>query len=191
MSKEKKCVIIQDEITLEAPGEIYWFAHTKGQIELAADSRSAVVTVGSERMWVGLLSDGGQFSVMNAKLLPTSLAVPNQTDNSEYRKLAVHLTNTKDAVISIACIPLQQGETQPAWIPTVTAISEWALQTIKGDVNADGAFDVADVILLQKRLLAVPDTELKNWKAADLYEDDVLDVFDLGLMKRVLLQKTG
>ena len=187
MIKDKECVIIQDEITLEAPGEIYWFAHTKGQIALAEDCRSAVVTVGSERMWVGLLSDGGQFSVMNAELLPTSLPVSGQKDNSEYRKLAVHLTNTKDAVISVACIPLQQGETQPAWKPAVTAVSEWTPQTIKGDVNEDGSLGVVDVILLQKWLLAVPDTTLPNPDAGDLNGDGLIDVLDLGWMKRELL----
>jgi len=73
---------------------------------------------------VGLISDGGTFTVMNAELLPTSLPVPNQTDNSEYRKLAVHLTNTKDTTISVACIPLKAGEAKPSWIPSVKAISE-------------------------------------------------------------------
>lgn len=58
---------------------------------------------------------------------------------------------------------------------------------IKGDVNADGVFDLADVVLLQKWLLAVPDTHLENWQAADLCNDNKLDVFDLCLMKRELL----
>lgn len=56
-----------------------------------------------------------------------------------------------------------------------------------GDVNNDGTFNVADVVLLQKWLLAVPDVKLANWKAADLCEDGKLDVFDLCLMKRLLL----
>ena len=191
MIKDKECVIIQDEISMDAPGEIYWFAHTKGEIALADDGRSAVVTVGSEKMWVGLISDGSTFKVMNAELLPTSLPVPNQTDNSEYRKLAVHLTNTKDTTISVACIPLKAGEAKPSWIPSVKAISEWTAQTIEGDVNADGEFNVADVVLFQKWLLAVPDTHLANWKAADLCEDDRLDVFDLCLMKRELIQNSN
>lgn len=61
---------------------------------------------------------------------------------------------------------------------------------VVGDVNEDGVFSVADVILLQKWLLAVPGTELPNWKAADLCEDDILNVFDLCLMKRALIENT-
>lgn len=58
-----------------------------------------------------------------------------------------------------------------------------------GDVNDDGVFDISDVVLLQKWLLAMPDIELINWKAADLCEDDRLDVFDLCLMKRALVEQ--
>ncbi len=56
-----------------------------------------------------------------------------------------------------------------------------------GDCNADGYFTIADVILLQKWLLAVPNTRLADWKAADLCDDNRLDVFDLCVMKKLLL----
>ncbi|MCR4643960.1 MAG: DEAD/DEAH box helicase [Oscillospiraceae bacterium] len=54
-------------------------------------------------------------------------------------------------------------------------------------VNCDGEISVADVILLQKWLLAVPNTHLPSWKLADVCEDGRLDVFDLCLLKRMLL----
>ena len=57
-----------------------------------------------------------------------------------------------------------------------------------GDVNADGSFNISDVVLLQKWLLAVPNTELASWKAADFHKDNKLDVFDLCLMKRALIE---
>ena len=62
-------------------------------------------------------------------------------------------------------------------------------QSINGDVNADGQFNIADVVLMQKWLLAVPDAKLADWKAGDLCEDDRLDVFDLCLMKRQLIEQ--
>ncbi|MBP5186489.1 MAG: heparinase II/III family protein [Clostridiales bacterium] len=126
MIKDKECVIIQDEISLNAPGEIYWFAHSKGQIEVASDGRSAIVTVGSERLFVKLLSEDGQFTVMKAEPLPTSMNVPGASANNDFRKLSVHLTNTKDTTISVAFIPLQNGENTPSWTPSVTSIAEWS-----------------------------------------------------------------
>ena len=62
-------------------------------------------------------------------------------------------------------------------------------EAIAGDVNNDGKFSISDVVLLQKWLLALPEVKLDNWKAADLCKDDRLDVFDLCLMKRMLIQK--
>lgn len=60
---------------------------------------------------------------------------------------------------------------------------------IKGDVNGDGELNITDVVLLQKWLLAVPNTHLSQWQAADLCKDERLDVFDLCLMKRELLYR--
>ncbi len=57
---------------------------------------------------------------------------------------------------------------------------------VAGDVNGDGAFNTADAVLLQKWLLAVPDTELKNWEAGDLCADGRLDIFDLCAMRQNL-----
>ena len=62
-------------------------------------------------------------------------------------------------------------------------------EMLMGDVNADGEFNAADVALLQKWLLAVPDTELKNRKAADCNSGSKLNAVDLTLMKQLLLKQ--
>ena len=59
--------------------------------------------------------------------------------------------------------------------------------SVIGDVNDDGKFSVADVVIMQKWLLSEPDYTLTNWKAGDLYSDGIIDVFDLCLMKRMLI----
>lgn len=68
-----------------------------------------------------------------------------------------------------------------------SAFPALAAESVTGDVNGDGTFNISDVVLLQKWLLAVPNTTLADWKAADMYEDGRLDIFDLCLMKRELL----
>lgn len=70
-----------------------------------------------------------------------------------------------------------------------TLYAHWEKNKVVGDVNADGTFNVADVVMLQKWLLAIPDVTLADWKAADFCEDNRLDVFDLCLMKRKLLSE--
>ena len=63
------------------------------------------------------------------------------------------------------------------------------VKEIEGDVNADGALSVTDAVLLQKWLLAVPNAKLTDWKAADLCEDNIINVLDLHLLKRMLLEQ--
>lgn len=58
---------------------------------------------------------------------------------------------------------------------------------LRGDCNDDGIFNISDVVLLKKWLVAIPDTKLPNWKAGDLYEDDKLNVFDFCMMRKLLL----
>ncbi len=60
--------------------------------------------------------------------------------------------------------------------------------SIRGDLNGDGELTIADVVVLQDWLINSYDKELINWKAADLCEDDVLDVYDLCMMKQELLK---
>ena len=55
------------------------------------------------------------------------------------------------------------------------------------DLNADGSFTVTDVILLQKWLLAVPDAVIAAPEAADAYADGRIDILDLAVLKRALL----
>lgn len=55
-----------------------------------------------------------------------------------------------------------------------------------GDVNADGKVNLADVVLLQKWLLGVPETKLADWQAGDLYTDGVLNGFDLCLLRHTV-----
>lgn len=59
---------------------------------------------------------------------------------------------------------------------------------VKGDVNSDGVFNTSDLVIMQKYLLAVPDAALADWKSGDLCEDEIIDVFDLCMMKKLLIQ---
>lgn len=57
-------------------------------------------------------------------------------------------------------------------------------EEIAGDVNADGKFDIADIVMMQKWILCSGD--LTDWKAGDLCKDNIIDAFDLCVMRSML-----
>ena len=56
---------------------------------------------------------------------------------------------------------------------------------IKGDVNGDDEFSVADLAVMQRFLLG--SGSLTNWQNGDLCRDNRIDVFDLCLMRKLIL----
>lgn len=62
-------------------------------------------------------------------------------------------------------------------------------EIVRHDVNLDGAFNIADVVTLQKWLLGAPDAKLADCQAADICGDFKIDVFDLIMMKKALVKK--
>jgi len=60
-------------------------------------------------------------------------------------------------------------------------------EKVKGDVNGDGTFNIADVISLQDWLLSRSNNKLSDWKTGDLCEDNRLDAYDLTAMRSMLL----
>ncbi|MBQ4486608.1 MAG: leucine-rich repeat protein [Oscillospiraceae bacterium] len=65
----------------------------------------------------------------------------------------------------------------------------YAPEDIAGDINGDGAFNVAEAVALQKWLLADGSADVKNWELGDLCKDDCLDVFDMIIMRQMLADK--
>lgn len=54
-------------------------------------------------------------------------------------------------------------------------------EPVIGDVNADGSFTIADLVMLQNYLVRRGD--VTDWQAGDLCKDGKLDVFDLVVMR--------
>ncbi len=59
-------------------------------------------------------------------------------------------------------------------------------EKVSGDVNSDGKFDIADLVMMQKFLLGAG--ELIDWSAGDLCKDDFIDVYDLVEMRKLIIK---
>ncbi len=71
---------------------------------------------------------------------------------------------------------------------TFDVVIKSGFDIIPGDVNCDGDINIADAVSLQNFLLGRTKT-LGNWKNADLCKDNRIDVFDMVLMRRLLIEK--
>lgn len=60
----------------------------------------------------------------------------------------------------------------------------YALVKLRGDANADGSVNAADLVTVQKYVLG--SGELPDWEAADLCEDGVINCFDIVLLRKLL-----
>ncbi|MDE6004711.1 MAG: cellulase family glycosylhydrolase [Oscillospiraceae bacterium] len=60
-------------------------------------------------------------------------------------------------------------------------------QFIIGDVNADSEFSMLDIVMMQKWLSGKGN--LKNWKAGDLDNNGLINIYDFCLMKNLLLRQ--
>ena len=147
LDKKTGAMIVQDEISFKNTGnELYWFMHTKADVTLAADGKSAILSQNGKRIWVGILSEGNEvFSEPvnnedNAKPLSTSPdpntlsqnqanQPPNpktQNTNDGIRKLVLHQTGVGGEYrLTVALIPLKSGQTEPTVLPQVNPINKW------------------------------------------------------------------
>ena len=130
LNKQTGEFIIKDEIELSTINQIfgktiYWFAHTKADIEISSDGQSAVLSLNGKRLLVKLLSSGMSFSIMDAKPLSTSPVVAGQAENTGYSKLVIKKTSFRKGDICVGMKLLSDGETDYVF-GTQTSLDNWS-----------------------------------------------------------------
>ena len=95
---------ITDEINCLAKSEIYWFMHTKAEIDISDDGKTAILTIGDKQLKATSHSDG-TFSVMKAERL--SGGWEYDEEYSDIQKLTVKLEKVRKAEIKITFEPVE------------------------------------------------------------------------------------
>ena len=145
--KSNAMMLLRDEIDFNTENNtLYWFMHTGTDIKLAADGKSAVLTFGSRKLWVGIVDgDDCEFSVESATPLETS---PNpdewaenmdnlgdatnpktQNANEGIKKLQIKKTNLSGRFnLTVMFMPLTSSANEPEYIPENLSIESWINQ---------------------------------------------------------------
>lgn len=112
---------------------------------------------------------------------------------SDWTDTKQQLINSKDVAFNLYAKEVSKGETvtlgkngQSSGCVNYVVLAMTGSASIRGDVNADGTFSVADIVMMQKWLLNAG--KITDWQAGDLCEDGVINAFDLAVMKRELIK---
>ena len=116
----------------------------------------------------------------------TSFIDSNEFNTASYLKKVYN----SDYLLSLDELPVvyHYGNASPGE-DTAPVFDIAPAEAVRGDVNGDGEFNVADLVLMQKWLLKVPGAELADWKAGDLCGDEVINTFDLLAMRQEMTDK--
>ncbi len=105
LEKEYTCLKITDTIKCLFKSDIYWFMHTKADIEISEDGKTAILSIGDKQLKATSHSDG-VFSIMKAERLSGEWEWDEEYP--DIQKLTVKLEDVKKAEICITLEPLSK-----------------------------------------------------------------------------------
>lgn len=123
LDRQSKVTTIRDEISLKSPGEVYWSMHVQDAIFLVMSPRVVQINKNGKAAIVRLTEGDGEFQILPATPLPQTPAPPEQSPNSQYRKLVIRLTNVNRAVLNVTVAPVINS-VEPVTPPS-EPLSKW------------------------------------------------------------------
>lgn len=100
--RNRKKAIVEDHIKLMKDSDIYWSMHTRANIFLSANKKSAVLTRDDKVLFAKIISPSeANFSHTDAKPLEISDEIKNQNNNQGIRKLMINLQHVKSTKIIV------------------------------------------------------------------------------------------
>lgn len=136
--------------------------------------------------------------------MPFDGTADSSDDSLYYTEYDFVLTNENDNVYSYSCDFYNISDTiffdkaRPRDTAVFAVVNGRAvlpldepvhIPDIMGDVNEDREFSIADIVLMHSYMLDCTDTVISDPKAGDFCADEVIDVFDIALMRSALVEE--
>ncbi len=124
-------VVVRDELDLGVGADVEWAMHTRADVDIAPDGRTATLTQGGVVLEAHLdATTTGTFSIVDAVPAATSPNPDGQTPNTGVRKLVVRLTGAGATAIAVTFT--DPGD--PIGAEATTPLGAW---TVPGTPTAD------------------------------------------------------
>ncbi len=126
LSENRRVATVRDELELNAPSDVYWFMHTRADIELSEDGKEAYLTQNGKKLYVKLDAKKDlKFTVMDAVPFETSPKLNYQASTDGIRKLCVYAPSVMKLDMSVSFTPLYANGEKMAEIPKIGKLSKW------------------------------------------------------------------
>jgi len=123
--EDRSTIIVQDEVKSDEPIELYTFYHTKAEIELSNDKKTAILSQNGKKLKVTLASpSNAEFKIMAPESVIPELKNDGGSDRSAYKKLGVHVMDSTDTTISVVFRSVYDGVAEPE-LPELKALDMW------------------------------------------------------------------
>ncbi|MBR6420885.1 MAG: DUF4981 domain-containing protein [Oscillospiraceae bacterium] len=160
----------------------------KHQVAGIYDAENDMLRVYADGKMLGEKSTGTGAGVAHSNYDLTIGACPDTGRSSQADFYEVRLYSKALTAQELAA----QNTGSPAYAPDSPYVQLWldfdnlASASIRGDVDANGSFETADIVMMQRFLLA--DGTLNDWMAGDFDENGRINAADFTLMKRAIME---
>ena len=180
MDRVTQKITVQDQLEIEdGDSMFYWFMHTKAEIDLSDDGKSAVLTIGDKQIQARLITDDEslEFTIMDAKPLPGSPNPDEQMSTEGTRKLAVYSPSVSSVNMAVEFVPLCNGITDVKPEP-LTSMDSWSLKEksgvrIKGSYsenNGSGEYSYGEIVTIDAG--TKDNATFSHWEAEGITLED-------------------
>lgn len=124
LNRKQKVITIQDELQLHQSSQVWWQMHTKAQIQISKDKRTAILLQNGKQLVLKIKSPvKAVFKQLPATYLPgQSFPLTKNSSNNEYKKLVIELQKVKQEVIRIDLCAVENAN---RIMPDVTRFYNW------------------------------------------------------------------
>lgn len=98
----RETLMIQDELELKEPGEIWWFMHTRAEITIQNNGQQVILEKNGKKLMASIQSsEPASFSVLDAQPLPSSPKDEYWNPPAGMKKLAIHFEDTQSLILKV------------------------------------------------------------------------------------------